>query len=213
MYFQIIEEWAAKNGIEITPAQYQMLETHQCMVLDTNKKMNLTAITDPHDFAVKHIIDSLTLLPYIPATATTLADVGTGAGYPGLVLAIMRPDLSIVLLDSLRKRVNFLQQVVDELGLTNVECLHARAVELAGAGIMFDVCTARAVASMEKLAKWVLPIVAPGGTFLAMKGPEVTKELASAEKMLTKRGGTIQKVNMMEIARGIMHSIVVICKE
>jgi len=208
----LIHEWAAKNDLTITETQQQMLQKHQDMVLYTNKHMNLTAITAPDEFATKHIIDSLTLLPYIPQNAQTLADIGTGAGYPGLVLAIMRPNLRVVLLDSLRKRVRFLQEVVDELGLTNVECLHARAEELAPTGIEFDICTARAVASMDKLAKWILPLVSPGGTLLTMKGPDVQDELAAAEKILAKRGGVVQNVDTMEIAPGIAHSIVVVSK-
>lgn len=208
--FATIKEWAVQNGVEVTTVQQQMLQAHQNMVLETNKHMNLTAITNPQEFAIKHIIDSLTLLPYIPHTATTLADIGTGAGYPGLVLAIMRSDLHVTLLDSTRKRIDFLQETAKTLGLTNVECLHARAEELAPTGTKFDVCTARAVAGMDKLAKWVLPITKPGGIFLAMKGPNVQEELDAAQKILAKRGGTIQTVDKVEISAGILHSIVVV---
>ena len=213
MRTDIIKNWANENGIVITDAQLALLERHQNMVLETNKYMNLTAITNLEEFAIKHIIDSLTLLPYIPQrTGITLADIGTGAGFPGVVLAIMRPDLHVTLVDSLRKRVFFLQEVVKELGLCNVGCIHSRGEDLAREGKIFDICTARAVARMEKLVKWVLPITKPGGTFLAMKGPDVAEELERAKPTLEKMGGHVKAVDLVEIASELMHSVVVIQK-
>jgi len=207
----LVKKWASENGIIITDAQLALLEQHQNMVLETNKHMNLTAITDPNAFAVKHIIDSLTLLQYIPQ-GITLADIGTGAGFPGIVLAIMRPDLHVTLVDSLRKRVLFLQEAVNKLGLQNVDCVHSRAEDLAREGKTFDICTARAVARMDKLAKWVLPITKPGGTFLAMKGSDIYDELENAKPVIEKKGGHVLCVNLIEVAPGLVHSIVVIAK-
>jgi len=212
MHTGLITDWAGQNGISITATQLNLLDKHQAKVLETNKYMNLTAITCPQEFAVKHIIDSLTLLPYI-ATGTRLADIGTGAGFPGLVFAIMRPGLHVTLIDSLRKRVFFLQEVIDELGLDNVQAVHSRAEDMARQGITFDICTARAVASMDKLAKWVLPITAPGGTFLAMKGPTVEEELENAKPTIAKLGGLIRTVDKIEIAPGLVHSVVVISRK
>ena len=211
---KLIQSWAAKNSIIITEKQLSLLTRHQAYVLETNKHMNLTAITNPIEFATKHIIDSLTLLPYIAhlADGVRLADIGTGAGFPGIVLAIMREDLHVTLIDSLRKRVFFLQETVTALGLTNVECIHARAEDLSRDGVAFDICTARAVAGMDKLAKWVLPITRPGGLFLAMKGPDVAEELDRAKPILAKRGGMVKSVDLVEIAEGLSHSIVVIEK-
>lgn len=211
MHTGLITEWAGQNGISITDAQLNLLMRHQEKVIETNKYMNLTAITCPQEFAVKHIIDSLTLLPYIQ-NEKKLADVGSGAGFPGLVLAIMRPSLHVTLIDSLRKRVFFLQEVIGELGLDNVEAVHSRAEDIARNGITFDICTARAVARMDKLAKWVLPITAPGGTFLAMKGPAVEEELENAKPTIAKLGGFIKAVDTVEIAPGLVHSVVVINK-
>jgi len=197
----------------LTDLQRTRLEQHKKMVLETNRHMNLTAITDPAEFDVKHIADSLTILPYIPQVeGIALGDVGSGAGFPGIVLAIMREDIEIMLIDSLRKRVNFLHEVVQELGLVNVKAVHARAEDLAREGVAFDICTARAVASMDKLAKWVLPIVKPGGKFLAMKGPDVGAELEKAETVLRKKGGVVESVDKVEIAEGIVHSVVVVRK-
>jgi len=209
-----VEIWAVKNGISITEKQLDLLAQHQAHVLQTNQHINLTAITDPHEFAVKHIIDSLTLLPYIShlPPGTHLADVGSGAGFPGMVLAIMRQDLHVTLIDSLRKRVNFLQETVSALGLTNVKCIHTRAEDLKRSDVAFDVCTVRAVAAMDKLAKWVLPITKPDGLFLAMKGPDVSDELDRARPVLDKFGGVVEKVDVVEIAPGLRHSVVVINK-
>ena len=199
-------------NFEVTKTQHDSLERHKEMVLETNKYMNLTSITDPAEFDVKHIADSMALLPYIPPGAT-LGDVGSGAGFPGVVLGIMRDDIEITLIDSLRKRVIFLEEVVRELGLANVWAIHARAEDLARGSVQFDVCTARAVASMDKLAKWVLPIVKPGGLFLAMKGPAPEEELEKAKPIIAKKGGAVEKVDMVEIAQGITHSVVVIRKK
>jgi len=205
----IVKDWTAANNIKITDKQLDLLSLHQNKVLETNKQMNLTAITNPTEFAVKHIIDSLSILPYIPQN-TRVADIGTGAGFPGIVLAIMRDDIHVTLIDSLRKRIFFLQQAVDELALSNVTCIHARAEDLARGGIAFDICTARAVASLDKLAKWVLPITEKGGTFLAMKGPCVSEELEKAKPAIAKQGGQIKSVDVVEISPEIKHSIVVI---
>jgi len=211
MYTGLITDWAGKNSVSIAADQLSLLDMHQERVLEVNKYMNLTAITCPQEFAVKHIIDSLTLLPYIK-NERKLADIGTGAGFPGLVLAIIRPDLHVTLIDSLRKRIFFLREVIDRLGLTNVEAVHSRAEDIARQRIMFDICTARAVANMDKLAKWVLPITAPGGTFLAMKGPAVEEELENAKPTIAKLGGFIKSVDKIEIAPGLVHSVVVIKK-
>jgi len=185
----VVLEWAVENGVEISTAQEEQLLTHKNMVLETNKNINLTAITDAKDFDIKHIIDSLTLLPFIEEDVT-LADIGTGAGFPGIALAIMRPDISVTLIDSLQKRVRFLEDVVQALGLHNVECKHARAEELKNTA--FDITTARAVASLDKLAKWILPITC--GKFLAMKGSDVTDEIDKAKPAIKKYGGQLDDI-------------------
>lgn len=211
MQSEIILQWASARGIEISPAQINALAAFQQRVLDVNKNMNLTAITDPTDFAVKHFIDSLTILPHIPHGAK-LIDIGTGAGFPGMVMRITRPDLDVTLLDSTRKRVNFLREAAEMLGLPT-ECVHARAEEFARThGGMFDVCTARAVAGLDRLAGWALPLVKRGGIFLAMKGPEVVDEIEKATPALGKSGGRVEGVFVEEIAKRLRHSIVLVKK-
>jgi len=210
----LIENWASNNGISVSPAQMEKLEALQNLVLKINERMNLTAIKTPEDFAVKHIIDSMTLLPYIKKNATVL-DIGTGAGFPGIVLRIMRDDIMLDLMDSSIKRMDFIRYAVDELkisgpGRSRVEFIPARASDWAQVGAQYDICTARAVATLDKLVKQAVPLMEPDGLFLAMKGPDVTEELEKAKPALQKIGGFVDRVDIVEIAEGLKHSIVVI---
>ena len=159
-------------GPELTPAQAEQFEKYYALLTEWNNVMNLTAIVDPDEVAVKHFADSLTLLPYLDRAGTrTLIDVGTGAGIP---LKIMRPELEVTLLDSLEKRVRFLNTVTGELGLSGIRTIHARAEDagrdkrLRG---QLDASVARAVAPMYVLCEYCLPFVRPDGLFFAMKGP------------------------------------------
>jgi 16S rRNA (guanine527-N7)-methyltransferase len=209
MQTEIITEWARQNGIEISERQISALSAYQARVLEINRHMNLTRIIEPQDFAVKHIIDSLTLLPYISQSASVI-DIGTGAGFPGMVLKIMREDIRLTLLDSLRKRVNFLRETAEMLGVV-VECVHARAEDYAKKHPShYDICTARAVAGMDKLAAYGLPLVKKGGTFLAMKGTEISEELQKAKPAIEKYGGRVEKIDTVKLAEGLFHSVVVI---
>ncbi|MCL1843822.1 MAG: 16S rRNA (guanine(527)-N(7))-methyltransferase RsmG [Defluviitaleaceae bacterium] len=210
MQKNLILDWARHQGFAISDAQLDTLEAYQNQVLKVNRHMNLTAITDDSDFAIKHIIDSLTLLPFIGENASVI-DIGTGAGFPGLVLRIMREDIKLTLLDSLLKRVNFLRETAEMLGFPETECIHARAEEFSKKRpAAYDICTARAVASLDKLAAYALPLVKKGGAFLAMKGPDVFAELEKAKPAIKKYGGLVKNVHITEIAEGVRHSIVII---
>ena len=221
---EIVKQWDNTQGLAITQGQLDLLAAHMDMVLDTNRVMNLTAITQPQDFMVKHIIDSLTVLPYIAQISQkkqegsiTLGDIGTGAGFPGVVLAIMLEDIQITLVDSLNKRVKFLQEVVDRLGLRNVTCIHSRGEDLAKTGATFDVCIARAVAKLDKLVKWIMPLVAPTGQLIAMKGPHVAHELEDALNELNKHQARVKAVDTVDIilpnGESAARSILVIDRE
>lgn len=179
----------AAEGLDLTAAQFQQLQRYLEKLVETNRQMNLTAITEPAQIWAKHFLDSAVLLRKIslPMGAACL-DVGTGAGFPGLVLAILRKELQVTLLDSLQKRVHFLEETAAELGLQNVTCIHGRAEELARKPEFreqFDFVTARAVAALPVLTEYCLPFVKVGGAFAAMKGPgEAAEEAAAAAKAL-----------------------------
>lgn len=175
-------------GIEATDRQIEQFNTYFELLIETNKSLNLTAITDPHEVAVKHMVDSLSCLDeHVFTEGATVLDLGTGAGFPGIPLAIMRPDLRITLFDSLQKRLRFLEGVISQLGLTNVVTLHRSAEETAKLSDyreQFDIITSRAVARLAVLAEWSLPFGRIGGYLVALKGAAYEEELQEAKKAL-----------------------------
>lgn len=182
-------------GLSLYEKQFLQLSKYLELLLETNQHMNLTAITQPEEIWRKHFLDSAVLLQQItiPLGAACL-DVGTGAGFPGMVLAVLRPDLYIVLLESLKKRARFLEETAQTLGLWNVECVHARAEDAAKEKVyreMFDFVTARAVAVLPVLVEYCLPYVKVDGVFVAMKGP--SEDIAFAETAAEKLGGMVEK--------------------
>ncbi|MCL2360292.1 MAG: 16S rRNA (guanine(527)-N(7))-methyltransferase RsmG [Defluviitaleaceae bacterium] len=201
----ILIEWLAKNGQSLTDYQLGQLAVYQELVLTA--PINLTAITSDEDFAIKHFIDSMTLLPYIDNFERNVIciDIGTGAGFPGIPLKIARPELRITLLDSLLKRVLFLRRAVKELDLQDIEAIHARAEDVK---VRYDVAMARAVARLDKLLGYALPLVKPGGVFLAMKGPEVQDEIKNAKPILDKFGAVVESIETIEIAPQMCHTVV-----
>lgn len=177
------------GGLPLCETHYYQLSAYLDCLLEKNQVMNLTAITDSREVWAKHFLDSAVLLTKVDLPlGTSCIDVGTGAGFPGMVMGILRPDLEITLLDSLQKRIGFLEEVCEKLGLSRVRPVHCRAED--GARMpelreQFQFATARAVASLPVLAEYCLPFVAVGGTFAAMKGPGESAEdaLAAAEKL------------------------------
>ncbi len=191
-----------KYSIEHTDLQIEKLAKYYEMVIVANEKFNLTAITEKFDFAVKHFLDSVLPIVNIPKNATMI-DVGAGAGFPSVPIKILRDDVKVVMLDSLNKRVNFLNDVVQTLGLKNISAVHARAEDYAGLKReSFDVCVARAVANLTTLSEYCLPFVKTGGKFIALKGSNLSEELKEAAYAIKTLGGTvlnIQKVFIEEI--------------
>jgi len=209
-----LKTWCSNRGININDTQLTQFETYKKNLLDWNQRMNLTAITDDEGVWQKHFADSLTLLSFLPEKDISLIDVGSGAGFPGLPLKIIRPDISVILLDSLRKRIFFLEDTVRLLKLDNIDCIHARAEDFQKVtGDSFDVCVSRAVARLDKLCAWCLPFVKPGGVFLAMKGPNVDEEVKEALPGIEKLDGEVVDVKYVEIVEGMVHSVVVIGKK
>ena len=190
---EILTARAAEAGIPLTAEQVGQFSVYNEMLLDWNTRMNLTALTAPEDVAVKHIIDSLTA--YDAALfdgARTLIDVGTGAGLPGIPLAVYAPHLTVTLLDSLNKRVRFLMEVTAAMGLPNVRCIHARAEEAARTAehrAAYDIAVSRAVARLPVLLEYALPFVRVGGTLLALKGRAYAEEQKEARRAAEVLGG------------------------
>lgn len=189
----------ADHRITLSEQQAARFETYFAELVDWNTRMNLTAITEREQVFVKHFYDSLSLSFFVSLDEVeTLADVGSGAGFPGIPLKIMYPRLHLTIIDSLNKRVQFLTHLVNKLGLTGVRCLHARAEDAARLPELrdaFDLVTARAVARLPLLNELCLPFVKPGGRFVAMKGPDVGEETAQSARSLRELRGELAKVH------------------
>ena len=189
---------ATEYGLNLTEDQISAFNKYYELLYEWNKKINLTAITEPKDVAIKHMVDSLSCFKAdLFKENTSLIDVGTGAGFPGLPLKIFYPSLKLTLLDSLNKRVKFLQLVVDELGLKDVEVIHARSEEAARNKKYrekFDLATARAVARLPIICEYCLPFVKDGGTFIAFKGRQYEEEATQAQKAIKVLGGEIADI-------------------
>lgn len=184
---------AAACGIAIGGEQIEQCTTYAQLLVEWNERVNLTRIVEPQEMAIKHFVDSATVLRYdlVPEGAR-LIDVGTGAGFPGLVLKVLRPDLQVALVDSLAKRLRFLEAVVEALNLSDVEIVHARAEEVGkrdGWREAFDVAIARAVADLRILSEYLLPLVKVGGKMVAMKGPDIQGEMQGAARAVSILGG------------------------
>jgi 16S rRNA (guanine527-N7)-methyltransferase len=192
-----------ESGWQFTPEQLQAFKVYNDLLLSWNEKINLTAITDVAEIAVKHMIDSLSCYQQAMfPDGCSVIDVGTGAGFPGLPLKIVYPDIRLTLLDSLNKRLLFLQEVVSSLGLETVEFMHARAEDAgqkAGSRESFQVALSRAVARLDVLAELCLPLVKVGGYFIALKGARYREELTEAEAAIKKLGGKVAAVRPVNL--------------
>lgn len=198
----LMTSFSAMN-IPVSDIQIEQFCIFHDMLMETNKVMNLTAITEPKEVAVKHMADSVSCYDtvYFPEKASLL-DLGTGAGFPGIPLSIMRPDLCVTFFDSLQKRLTFVEQVVASLGLSNYRFLHGRAEEMAHQTAYreaFDIVTSRAVARLCILAEWALPYVRTGGTFISLKGAQYKEECVESEKALSILGGEIQEIRPVSL--------------
>lgn len=193
MFKDFMQEAANAANFPLTAEKLTQLTRYYEMLIEWNEKMNLTAITEPHEVAIKHMVDSLTA--YDEALfrgGTSVIDVGTGAGFPGLVLKIYAPEIKLTLMDSLQKRVGFLTAVCEELGLSDVKCVHARAEEAARQKEHrehYDIAVSRAVAALPVLLEYTLPFVKKGGTLIALKGAKYQEEIEASSRALKLLGG------------------------
>ena len=211
---QIIDRLNNKYGEETAEKLLSYLD----MVLERNEHINLTAVRDRDEALVKHVLDSLAItdLPEY-REAKTVIDVGTGAGFPGALLAIVSPDKEFVLLDSTLKRLRVIDEFAEKLGISNLKTVHARAEEISSKpeySGAFDLCVSRAVANLEKLSGWCLPFVKKGGCFISYKGENYSEETEQAGKALRRFKGSVDRVeacsDMPEEISG--HVLVVISK-
>lgn len=191
---KILTDTLSAFDIVLTENQLAQLKQYYELLIEWNEKMNLTALTAPEDVALKHFADSLLLLRYCDIEKNArVIDVGTGAGFPGMVLKIARPDIQLTLLDSLQKRLGFLDEVCNELGFDDVELIHSRAEDGSRTELRdsFDIAVSRAVASLNTLCEYDMPYVKVGGRFIAMKGKEAQEEMSAAENAIHTLGGEL----------------------
>lgn len=203
------------SDITVTDKQYSDLETYSNLLVEWNEKINLTAITDAEGIAIKHFYDSVFPFTIIELPqGATIIDVGTGAGFPSCPLKVFRPDLRLTLLDSLNKRIKFLQEVSDTIGL-DAQCVHGRAEELGRNDDYrekYDIACARAVANMSELCEYCLPFVKLGGKFVALKGSNGLDELKTATNAIKTLGGKVEFTKEYTLPNGDGRTLIVIKK-
>lgn len=212
---QTFKEKLKKKCPELTDEMQQQFEDYMKLLLEWNEKINLTAITNEDEIILKHFVDSLTISKYIKE-GETIVDVGTGAGFPGIPIKISRSDIDVTLVDSLNKRILFLQDIIEKLELKKVSTLHYRAEEFGQNKKYresFDVATSRAVANLSTLVEYLLPLVKVGGICICMKGSEIKEELENSKKAIKILGGEIEKIEEFTLPDSdIKRNIVVIKK-
>ena len=220
MDLTLLKEYMDTFEITLSDEQLSLFNDYYEMIIERNKVMNLTSITDPKDFVTKHFIDSLSLVSVVDDIASSdykIIDVGTGAGFPGIPLKIAFPDLNITLFDSLKKRILFLQEVIDTLDLSNISAIHGRAEDY-GKNTDFrekyDICVSRAVANLSTLSEYCLPFVSVGGRFISYKTDSIDEEIMAAKKAISILGGEKYTVNKYKLySTDAIRSLLIVNKE
>lgn len=211
----LLREGAKEFGLILEDRHIQEFFKYKEILKEWNKKINLTAIEDDRDIVIKHYIDSLSILPYIGNKEISLIDIGTGAGFPGIPVKIAYSKVNVTLLDSLEKRIKFLDEVINVLDLKGIRAVHGRAEDFGTNSEYrekYDVSAARAVANLPVLLEYCLPFVKPGGIFIAMKGSS-TEEVDSSNKALEVLGGKIEEVKELVLPFSDIKRNIIIVKK
>lgn len=209
------KEKMEKKCPELTQLQQEQFEKYKNLLLEWNEKINLTAITDEDDIILKHFVDSMTILKYIESDSS-IVDVGTGAGFPGIPVKIANPSINVTLVDSLNKRLLFLEDVINKLNLKQIKTVHSRAEEFGQNKIYrekFDIATSRAVANLSVLVEYLLPLVKVGGKCICMKGSEIEEELKNSKDAIKILGGEIEKVEEFTLPESDIKRNIIIIKK
>ena len=202
-------------NIEINDKQLEQFDKYMKLLLEWNEKINLTAIVEPDEVKIKHFLDSLTILKYIESD-DRIIDIGTGAGFPGIPLKIIKTNSKITLLDSLNKRINFLNLVIEQLELKDIQAIHGRAEEYAKNKIYrekYDIAVSRAVANLSTLVEYMLPFVKVGGKCICMKGANVNEEIEKAKNAINELGGKIEKIDNFYLSKNENERNIIIIKK
>ena len=206
----------SKLGIQLSDIQIEQFSTYADLLIDWNEKVNLTSITDPQEIVIKHFLDSLTIGEFIQGQGHRLADIGTGAGFPGVPLKILNPEIDLYLVDSLAKRLDFLKVVIGSLGLGGVTTVHSRAEDF-GRDLQyrdrFDRVTSRAVARLPILLEYAIPLLKKGGLFLAAKGTLVDSEILESTKALEILGAHVKDVARFNLGLEAEHRAIVVIEK
>ncbi len=215
--FHILEDGCQAFGVTLTDKQIEQFEKYYELLVEWNKVMNLTGITEFDEVMQKHFVDSVAAAKYAEMEkVNSLIDVGTGAGFPGIPLKIVYPHIQVTLLDSLNKRIKFLEEVVDNLGLTGIETVHGRAEDAAKKAEyreQFDLSVSRAVANLASLTEYCLPFVKVGGKFVSYKSVSVDEEITQSKKAVYVLGGEIGKVEKFNLPESDMERSLVIIEK
>jgi len=216
-YFDILNKSSNNVGLDFNEKKYEQFMKYKDLIQEWNEKINLTAIKEDEEIVKKHFIDSIKVFKFQELnSAKDIIDIGTGGGFPGIPMKIIKPEINIVLLDSLNKRIKFLNEVISQLGLEKIKAIHGRAEDFAREVLYrekFDVAVSRAVANLTVLSELCIPYVKVGGYFVAMKGPAVEEEIKLSKNAIRMLGGQIEHIEKVEIEDSdFNHNLVIIKK-
>ncbi len=196
-FYKYLDQQARKIDIMLSEEQLQKFYKYMKLLLEWNEKINLTAIIEPKEIILKHFIDSLSIIKYIK-NKNSLVDVGTGAGFPGIPIKIVLPEIKVILIDSLNKRITFLNEVISQLDLKYIEAVHSRVEDFARNKEYrekFDVATARAVAQLPIILEYLIPLTKVKGNIICMKGNKIDEEIKKSKKAISVLGGNLEKID------------------